>query len=388
MASRPSAQRAGEATSAMPAIIHPMSQPPTMHEAGRASVGQCLREAAARLPGDSPRLDAELLLMHALGRPRSWLFAHADDLLSHAQRSAFDALVQQRGAGEPVAHILGQREFWSLPLTTTPDTLIPRADTERLVELALLHLPTGSPTAVLDLGTGTGAIALAIASERPAARLIATDASEAALEVARGNIRRLAPGRIETRLGDWFGPVTGLRFDVVASNPPYIAERDPHLEQGDLRFEPRAALASGPDGLNAIRRILADAPAHLVDGGWLLIEHGHDQGAAVRSLFENAGLAQIETVRDLEHRERVTLGQRPERGVQEPVLPRPERHSGHPASINASILRRTASSGIGPLAAPRLSSRYSSVAVPGMAAVTEGWETTYFRTNCAQLATP
>jgi release factor glutamine methyltransferase len=315
MAARPSARRAGKAALAMPAIIHPMSQPPTTHEADLASVGQSLREAAAQLPGDSPRVDAELLLMHALGRSRSWLFAHADDLLSSGQRSAFDALVRRRGAGEPVAHILGQREFWSLALVTTPDTLIPRADTERLVELALVHLPTGSPAAVLDLGTGTGAIALAIAIERPAARLIATDASEAALAVARGNIRRLAPGCIETRLGDWFGPVTGLRFDVVVSNPPYIAERDPHLDQGDLRFEPRDALASGPDGLNAIRRILADAPVHLVDGGWLLIEHGHEQGAAVRSLFENAGLTQVETARDLEHRERVTLGQWREGGV-------------------------------------------------------------------------
>lgn len=315
MAARPSAQRVCEVTSAMPAIIHPMSQPPTTHEAGLASVGQSLREAAARLPGDSPRLDAELLLMHSLGRSGSWLFAHADDLLPPGQRSAFDALLARRCAGEPIAYVLGEREFWSLPLVTTPDTLIPRADTERLVELALAHLPAESPAAVLDLGTGTGAIALAIAIERPAARLIATDASEAALAVARGNIQRLAPGRIETRLGDWFGPVAGLRFDVVVSNPPYIAERDPHLDQGDLRFEPRAALASGPDGLNAIRRILADAPAHLVDGGWLLIEHGHDQGAAVRSLFENAGLTQVETARDLEHRERVTLGQWRKGGV-------------------------------------------------------------------------
>ncbi|MDZ4350165.1 MAG: peptide chain release factor N(5)-glutamine methyltransferase [Xanthomonadaceae bacterium] len=279
------------------------------------SVGQSLREATAQLPGDSPRLDAELLMVHALGRSRSWLFGHTDDRVPPESLAAFESLMGRRCAGEPVAHILGQREFWSLALVTTPDTLIPRADTERLVELALARLPPGAPATVLDLGTGTGAVALAIAIERPAARLIATDASEAALAVARGNIRRVAPGRIETRLGDWFGPVTGLRFDVVVSNPPYIAERDPHLDQGDLRFEPRAALASGPDGLSAIRRILADAPAHLVDGGWLLIEHGHDQGAAVRSLFENAGLMQIETARDLEHRERVTLGQWREGGV-------------------------------------------------------------------------
>lgn len=293
----------------MPAIIATMSQMSTTSEANQTSVAHCLRAAAARLPGDSPRLDAELLLMHALGQSRSWLFGHGDDLLDSRQLSVFDALLARRCAGEPIAYVLGEREFWSLPLVTTPDTLIPRADTERLVELALAHLPAESPAALLDLGTGTGAIALAIAIERPAARLIATDASEAALAVARGNIQRLAPGRIETRLGDWFAPVNGLRFDVVVSNPPYIAERDPHLDQGDLRFEPRTALAAGPDGLDAIRRILADAPAHLADGGWLLIEHGHDQGPSARALFLNAGLSRVETARDLEHRERITLGQ-------------------------------------------------------------------------------
>lgn len=274
------------------------------------TLANAIRDAASRLPGDATRLEAELLLAHAMQRPRSWFYAHASDVLDAADAEAFEALVKRRLHGEPVAQITGQRGFWSLELTVTADTLLPRPETELLVELALDRMPRSDPMRVLDLGTGTGAIALAIASERPLADVTATDASAGALAVAAGNARdaglpvRLLPG-------DWFAAVPREQFDLVVSNPPYIAEDDPHLQQGDLRFEPRAALASGADGLDAIRTICAGTPAHLAPGGWLLVEHGFEQGAAVRALFRAAGLEQVATECDLEHRDRVTLGRRP-----------------------------------------------------------------------------
>ena len=274
------------------------------------TLASAIRDAASRLPGDEARLEAELLLAHALDRPRSWFYAHAGDLLEPRDASAFADLLRRREAGEPVAQITGHRGFWSLELAVTPDTLIPRPETELLVELALDRLPRTEPRRVLDLGTGTGAIALAIASERPLADLTAVDASQAALDVARDNAAE-AGLALRLRHSDWFSAVAGERFDLVASNPPYIADGDPHLQQGDLRFEPRTALASGPDGLDAIRVIARDAPAHLVPGGWLLVEHGYDQGPAVRELFTAAGLKSVATERDLEQRDRVTLGRRP-----------------------------------------------------------------------------
>jgi release factor glutamine methyltransferase len=276
------------------------------------TVAQLLRETAAALPGDDARAEAELLLAHCLQKPRSWLYAHADDEVDADGEATFAALRSRRITGEPVAQLLGRRDFWSLPLAVTPDTLIPRPDTERLVELALERLPLSETRRVLDLGTGTGAIALAIASERPRARVVAVDASEPALAVARANTHASGLGaRVSLLAGDWFAPVVGEVFDLVASNPPYIADDDPHLSQGDLRFEPRSALAAGADGLDDLRRIVASAPAHLVPGGWLLVEHGWEQGAAVRALFAAAGFTAIETARDIEERERITLGQRP-----------------------------------------------------------------------------
>jgi release factor glutamine methyltransferase len=274
------------------------------------TLASAIRDAASRLPGDEARLEAELLLAHALDRPRSWFYAHAGDLLEPRDASAFADLLRRREGGEPVAQITGHRGFWSLELVVTADTLIPRPETELLVELALDRLPRGEPRRVLDLGTGTGAVALAIASERPLADVTAVDASQAALEVARDNT---VESGLALRLlhSDWFSAVAGENFDLVASNPPYIADADPHLLQGDLRFEPRAALASGSDGLDAIRVIARDAPAHLVPGGWLLVEHGHEQGPAVRALFTGAGLKAVVTERDLEQRERVTLGRKP-----------------------------------------------------------------------------
>lgn len=254
--------------------------------------------------------DAELLLAHALERPRSWLFAHAGDVVDHVAATRFRDLLKRRGAGEPVAYLLGSRGFWTLELAVTPATLIPRPDTELLVELALERMPPGVAMQVADLGTGSGAIALALAAERPRAAVIATDASAGALAVARDNAVRHRIGNVAFRQGDWCVPLAGERFDLIASNPPYIAEGDPHLAQGDLRYEPAAALASGVDGLDAIRRIVDAAPAHLRPGGWLLLEHGLDQGAAVRALLEAGGLREVATARDLEGRERVTFGRR------------------------------------------------------------------------------
>lgn len=276
-----------------------------------ARVDELLREAAAHIGGDSARLDAELLLCEALDRPRAWLFAHATDAVDPVARQRFDGLVARRAAGEPVAHLLGRRGFWSLELAVSPHTLIPRPETERLVELALERLPTDRALRLLDLGTGTGAIALALASERPRAQVVAVERSPEALAVAVGNGRRSGLGNLEWRSGDWFAPVAGERFDLIASNPPYIAEGDPHLHQGDVRFEPRSALVSGADGLDDIRRIIAGAPTHLVPGGWLLLEHGHDQGPAVRALLASAALGEVTTAQDLESRDRISLGRAP-----------------------------------------------------------------------------
>ncbi|WP_243041888.1 peptide chain release factor N(5)-glutamine methyltransferase [Dyella sedimenti] len=266
-------------------------------------VRQALAGAAHAL-GD--RLEAELLLVHVLGKPRSWLIAHADDALDDAQAAAFDALVRRRRDGEPVAYLVGHRGFWSLELEVTPATLIPRPETELLVELALARLP--AQARVADLGTGSGAIALSIAHERPQAQVVATDASEAALAVARRNAARLGIGNVRFVPGDWLAPLPGERFDAIVSNPPYIEAGDPHLGQGDLRFEPTSALASGADGLDDIRRIVADARAHLHPGGWLMMEHGWNQGAAVRALLEAAGYGEVFTAQDLEGRDRISGG--------------------------------------------------------------------------------
>ncbi|HEY5804619.1 MAG TPA: peptide chain release factor N(5)-glutamine methyltransferase [Lysobacter sp.] len=284
---------------------------PTHSAVRRPSVARMLAEAAARLPGDEARPEAERLLAHALGVSATWLYTHGEDLPEADAAAGFERLLARRLAGEPIAYLLGQRGFWRFDLQVTPATLIPRPETERLVELALERLPTGRELNVADLGTGTGAIALALAHERPLARVVAVDVSEGALTVARENARLLGLGRIEFRHGDWLSPLAGERFELIASNPPYIADDDAHLQQGDLRFEPRSALASGSDGLDAIRRIVADAPAHLLPGGWLLIEHGWEQGAAVRGLMLACGFVEVATAQDWEGRDRVTFGRQP-----------------------------------------------------------------------------
>lgn len=273
---------------------------------GALRVDNQLRHATVRID----RTDAELLLAHAVGRDRAWLFAHAGDELDPDQAQAFAALVERRAAGEPVAYLTGRRGFWTLDLEVGPDTLIPRPETETLVELALARLPDDRPLRVADLGTGSGAIALAIASERPLASVVATDFSKTALAVAVRNAERNRVDNVWFRRGNWYEALGSERFDLIASNPPYIAEGDPHLGEGDLRFEPPTALSSGADGLDAIREIVAGAPARLVTGGWLLLEHGLEQGALVRELLTQAGFVDVATERDLEDRDRVTLGRK------------------------------------------------------------------------------
>lgn len=279
-----------------------------MAEPDFTDVSRALSWAIAQLPSDDGRHVAELLLGHALKRDRAWLFAHARDAMAAAELSAFQNLIARRVAGEPVAYVIGTRGFWTLDLRVTPDTLIPRPETERLVELALERLPVDQPVRVADLGTGTGAIALAIASERPQAQVIATDASQAALAIAQDNAQRNDLARVQFRPGSWLAPLTGERFDVIVSNPPYIASDDAHLQQGDLRYEPASALASGADGLDDLRQIIRAAPRHLLGDGWLLLEHGWDQGEAVRQLLNDAGFIEVATEQDLEQRDRVSLG--------------------------------------------------------------------------------
>ncbi len=270
-----------------------------------------IAHAARELAGQQARAEAELLMAEAVGKNRAWLYSHADDLVPDAARHRFAEWVERRRIGEPVAQILGHQGFWSLSLSVTTDTLIPRPETELLVELALQRIPADAAWDVLDLGTGSGAIALALAHERTQARITAIDRDARTLAVAQRNGARLALDRVRFLRGNWFSPVADEHFDLVVSNPPYIAQDDPHLQQGDLRFEPRAALVSGHDGLDAIRVIVAAAPARLHPGGWLLLEHGFEQGEATRGLLHAAGFESVETHPDLESRDRVSGGRRP-----------------------------------------------------------------------------
>lgn len=263
---------------------------------------------SAELPDSpSPRLDAEWLLAAALGKPASYLRTWPEREVPAEVAGRFAADLARRRAGEPVAYILGRQGFWSLELEVAPATLIPRPDTELLVETALELLPA-SDAAVLDLGTGTGAIALALAAERPAWRLTGVDRVAEAVELAERNRRRLGLGNATFLQSDWFSALDGRRFELIASNPPYIAADDPHLVLGDLRFEPASALVAGADGLDDIRRIVAAAPDHLAAGGWLLLEHGFEQAAAVRALLAAGGFVEVHSRRDLGGHERISLG--------------------------------------------------------------------------------
>ncbi len=272
------------------------------------TVRTLLRDAATRL-GD--RTDAEWLLLHTLDRPRTWLFAHADDPVQPELQGTYEALVERRAAGEPVAYLIGTAGFWSLELEVTPATLIPRPETEVLVEQALLRLSPCMDVTVADLGTGSGAVAIALASERPRATILATDISDAALDVAKRNVKRFGMTKVRFAQGDWDQALGASRFDLIVSNPPYIEAGDAHLQRGDLRFEPQAALSSGDDGLDAIRRIVERAPAHLAPEGWLLFEHGWNQGLAAREILTRHGYRHVATADDLESRERVTRGMCP-----------------------------------------------------------------------------
>jgi release factor glutamine methyltransferase len=263
-------------------------------------------ESALSLDSITARIEVQMLLQHVLGVSRAYLLAHPEQVLDEAQAPAYRALLQRRLAGEPLAYILGEREFFGLDFRVTPATLIPRPDTELLVELALERIPQRGR--VLDLGTGSGAIALSIAHSRPDAEVTAADFSIEALEVAQENARRLNIGNARFMQSDWFSALAGERFDLIVSNPPYIADADAHLEQGDLRFEPRTALASGVDGLDDIRRIIAGAKAHLTAGGWLMFEHGYDQAERVRELLDATGFAEVFSARDLAGIERVSGG--------------------------------------------------------------------------------
>ncbi|EIK94350.1 N5-glutamine S-adenosyl-L-methionine-dependent methyltransferase [Pseudomonas sp. M47T1] len=263
---------------------------------------------SAELP-ESPtaRLDIELLLAAAMGKNRSYLHTWPERIVTTEAAATFDEYLQRRRLGEPVAYILGQQGFWKLDLEVAPHTLIPRPDTELLVETALELLPP-TPMRVLDLGTGTGAIALALASERRGWQVTAVDRVAEAVALAERNRERLRLDNVRVMESHWFGALQGERYNLIISNPPYIRAADPHLVAGDVRFEPTSALVAGDDGLDDLRIIVAQAPQHLEAGGWLLLEHGYDQAAAVRELLAKHDFEQIESREDLGGHERITLG--------------------------------------------------------------------------------
>ena len=277
-----------------------------------------LKVASARIHSDSPRLDAEILLAHCLKKPRSHLLAWPDKVLQSAQLKQFRQLLQRRIDGQPISYLIGTREFWSIDLSVTPEVLIPRPETELLVETALAKLPSSS-LQVADLGTGSGAIAIALAKERPNWQIIATDQSEAALSIATQNAAQQGLSNIEFRHGNWCGALPETGFDLIISNPPYIAESDPHLSQGDVRFEPPQALASGADGLDDIRQIISQALTFLKPNAWLMLEHGYNQSSAVSRLFNEAQLehdkeihqhyTHIRSLTDLSGHTRATIAQ-------------------------------------------------------------------------------
>lgn len=278
-----------------------------------ATLGELLMDAARRLRGisDTPRLDAEILLAAALDRPRGYLHAWPERIPEPCQADRFAAWLERRLTGEPVAYILGRREFWSLELEVTLATLIPRPETEWLVELALARLPRDQAVTIADLGTGSGAIALALTVERPLARIVATDHSPAALAVARRNARRFGIANVEFREGNWCAPLAAERFALIAANPPYVAVTDARWRQGELRFEPAEALVAGEDGLDALRVIIAEAPTHLLPGGWLVLEHGYDQGRMVPALLRERGFVEVTDHRDGAGLSRIGCGRWP-----------------------------------------------------------------------------
>ena len=272
---------------------------------------QWLTQAIARLgASDSPRRDAEILLGHVTGKARTWILAFDETVLTAEQLAELEALLARRLNGEPVAHMVGQREFWSLPLFVSPATLIPRPDTECLVEQALVRLPQ-TACRILDLGTGTGAIALALASERADCKVTAVDFMPDAAALAARNAAHLALNNVTVLQSDWFSALKGQRFAMIVSNPPYIDETDPHLAEGDVRFEPRTALVAADQGLADLAHIIREGRQYLLPNAYMLLEHGWKQGEAVRALFNEAGYLDVETCRDYGDNERLTLGRWP-----------------------------------------------------------------------------
>jgi release factor glutamine methyltransferase len=277
-------------------------------------VADCLGDASTRIAAAlgldkrEARLEARVLASHAWRVDHAWLIAHDTDPLANAQSAAFEALLARRLTGEPVAYLVGAREFYGRPFQVSPDVLIPRPDTELLVERALARMPPDQAMAVLDLGTGSGCIAITLALERPNARVTAVDRSPAALAVAQRNAT-LLDADVEFLTSDWFDALDGRRFDLIVSNPPYIAAGDPHLARGDVRFEPASALAAGPDGLDDLRHLIAAARAHLAPGGALLLEHGYDQAEAVRALLTHCGYVRARSWSDLAGIPRVSGGE-------------------------------------------------------------------------------
>lgn len=272
----------------------------------QTTIAQALQQTRPNLAA----AHARMLLQSVLNVSHAYLIAHPDQELAPEQAQKFHSLAVRRAAGEPVAYLVGEREFYSLNFKVTPAVLIPRPETELLVDLALERISTDRPCKVLDLGTGSGAVAITIARHRPLADVTAVDSSAAAMAIARMNAKRLAASNVRMLAGDWFNGVAGEKFDLIVSNPPYVAEGDPHLEQGDLRFEPQTALAAGSDGLDCIRRIITAAPAHLMAGGWLLLEHGYDQAEACRKLLQMAGFGDVFSHPDLAGVMRVSGGKR------------------------------------------------------------------------------
>jgi release factor glutamine methyltransferase len=283
---------------------------PAGHVADQGTVRELLKRGWAQLAGssESARLDAELVLAYVLRQPRSYLHAHDDDRLDETTIARYQSMLARCAQGTPLAYLTGEREFWSLPLAVTPDVLIPRPETELAVERCLALLDA-APANIADLGTGSGAIALALAIERPLWCIVATDRAASALQVARTNAQRLGVRNVEFSEGDWFAPLPGRRFDLIVSNPPYVAAADPAL--GALRYEPAAALSPGASGMEALHRIVSEAPAHLLQGGWLVLEHGAGQAAELARSLVGAGYARVRCHPDLAGRDRVTEAQWP-----------------------------------------------------------------------------
>ncbi len=268
------------------------------------TLGEALKRAEERIGAT----DARVLMCHAVARNAAYLIAHPEVQLRAGEHSTFDSLVERRAQGEPVAYLTGEREFYGRPYKVTPSVLIPRSETELLVDLALERIPPDAQSRIIDLGTGSGCVAISLASERSQAKILALDQSVAALAVARRNAVAAQVGNVAFLQSDWFSALGREHFEVIVANPPYVASGDRHLSQGDVRFEPRSALDGGADGLDAIRHIVKTAKAYLVPGGWLLFEHGHDQGEQARLLLHSQGYEQIFTAHDLAGTDRVSAG--------------------------------------------------------------------------------